>query len=332
MAKYQYSYSGSSPYRGSRSGVPKWIFIVIAMVIVGGAISILLWLGDDIDTGDEIQEEEVVAENVETEPATNAEVKKPTNIIQKQSNPSHLNMCKEAELLFAQDDFPSASKLAEQILSEIDENDKLWERVSIVLSKANTKILLTDVPSPRKKIYTVVSGDSLSKIAHKFNTTIEAIQDGNGLSKSSSIINIGQSFSIYKGEWNIKVSKSRYRLYLYDGEKLFKVYKVGIGIQNRTPVGNFVVSVKQKEPDWYDRKNRVKYKYGDPQNVLGTRWMSLKPIEGTDTGLTGYGIHGTADPSSVGKNSSKGCMRMLNEEVDELYSIIPLRTKVTIIE
>ena len=45
-----------------------------------------------------------------------------------------------------------------------------------------------------------------------------------------------------------------------------------------------------------------------------------------------FGIHGTLDPYSLGWASSHGCIRMNNDEVAELYSIIPIGTKVTIIE
>jgi len=334
MGKYQYTYSGSSPYRKSRHNpLPKWIFVLIAICIVASAIFILLWIGEDIesDTAPNIEEVQKIIPDGEISLPDNDTISPPPT---QQNNASLLNVCKEAELAFAQDEFPEAVRLAEQVLSKVSEENTLWDRAATVLTKANTKIFFTDVPTPRKEIYTVVSGDSLSKIAYKFNTTIEAIQEGNELSKASSLIHIGQSFSIYHGKWKIKVSKSKYKLYLYDDDQLFKVYKVGIGIQNRTPVGSFIISVKQKNPDWHDRKTGITYKYGTVNNVLGTRWMTLLPIAGTgtDTGLTGYGIHGTKDPTSVGKKSSKGCMRMINDDVNELFKIIPLKTQVTIIE
>jgi len=43
-----------------------------------------------------------------------------------------------------------------------------------------------------------------------------------------------------------------------------------------------------------------------------------------------YGIHGTIEPKSIGTQASEGCIRMLNEEVEELYSIVPVGTKVII--
>ena len=60
--------------------------------------------------------------------------------------------------------------------------------------------------------------------------------------------------------------------------------------------------------------------------------MLLKPTEKSNKNLKGYGIHGTWDRESIGKARSNGCIRMLNEQVEELFRIIPLATPVEIIE
>jgi lipoprotein-anchoring transpeptidase ErfK/SrfK len=44
----------------------------------------------------------------------------------------------------------------------------------------------------------------------------------------------------------------------------------------------------------------------------------------------GYGIHGTHDPSTVGKESSNGCIRLTNENVEELFEFVKIKTKVAI--
>ena len=71
--------------------------------------------------------------------------------------------------------------------------------------------------------------------------------------------------------------------------------------------------------------------FGDKENILGTRWMSL-----TATGETpparGYGIHGTWEPATLGKQSSAGCIRMRNSDVEELFMLVPEGTPVTIVE
>ena len=47
--------------------------------------------------------------------------------------------------------------------------------------------------------------------------------------------------------------------------------------------------------------------------------------------LAGYGIHGTVEPKELGKQVTQGCVRLGNADVEELYSIIPVGTEVTII-
>jgi lipoprotein-anchoring transpeptidase ErfK/SrfK len=63
---------------------------------------------------------------------------------------------------------------------------------------------------------------------------------------------------------------------------------------------------------------------GNPQNILGSRWLGLDK--------EGYGIHGTTEPQSLGKQATAGCVRMQNSEVEQLYSIVPKGTEVTIVD
>ena len=60
------------------------------------------------------------------------------------------------------------------------------------------------------------------------------------------------------------------------------------------------------------------------QNVLGTRWLGFN--------LSGYGIHGTTEPETIGQQVTAGCIRMRNEDVEELYSIVQLETRVVVVD
>jgi hypothetical protein len=53
-----------------------------------------------------------------------------------------------------------------------------------------------------------------------------------------------------------------------------------------------------------------------PANPLGTRWMGL--------GYKGYGIHGTNMPLSIGKAASHGCIRMRNQDVEDLFERVQI--------
>lgn len=213
---------------------------------------------------------------------------------------------------------------------KVQEYSSLWLRAVDILNSANTKIILTDVPYPNKKInYVANDNDVMEKIAAANNTSIELLQCSNNLKSTDYSVWGGRAFRIYKGDWKIKVSKKHLYLHLYDGNKLFKVYRVGIGREDRTPEGKFVIISKVKEPAWYSSTGKI-VPYGSPNNVIGTRWLKLSPEGDTDKGLLGYGIHGTWDPDSIGKTVSNGCIRMKNHDVEELFMIVPRITSVTI--
>ncbi len=224
--------------------------------------------------------------------------------------------------------FVEARDFARAAWEGIPETHPLRDQCEEILNKANTRLVTSSIPCPEKERYTIKSGDSLIGIAKKFNTTLEALQMTNGLDPTKSTIFPGKTLYIYKGDWRIEVSRDDYKLYLFNGKNIFKAYKIGLGKHGRTPAGEFVIHVKQKDPTWYYEGRAISY--GDEENVLGTRWMSLKPVGDTDPDLKGYGIHGTWEPESIGTSSSNGCVRMLNEDVNELYSLVTPGTKVII--
>jgi lipoprotein-anchoring transpeptidase ErfK/SrfK len=87
----------------------------------------------------------------------------------------------------------------------------------------------------------------------------------------------------------------------------------------------FVIEEKIPHPDWYPKPG-VKIPYGDPENILGTRWMAFR----NTAEYRGFGIHGTADPTSIGKAMSSGCIRMRRADVERLFDWTPIGMKVTI--
>lgn len=224
----------------------------------------------------------------------------------------------------------SARALAQKVLSaaELEPFSPPWRKAATIVSDVNTKLINNDIPCEEKAIYRIKRGDSLARIAKQFNTTIGALQRSNNLDPNSARIYPGETLHIYQAEWNILVVKQAFALLLRDGDKLFKLYEAGIGRQNRTPKGVFTVTTKQKEPAWTPPGKIIPY--GDPENVLGTRWLGLTPTGETDPNLRGYGIHGTWVPETVGTPASEGCVRMRNEEVNELFDLVPRGTTVRI--
>jgi len=254
----------------------------------------------------------------------------PGQVEARRADPETARRCAAAEALFQQGQPLAAADAARGILAGLTEDSPLWSEAADLLGRANLKLLFSDIPVPeRKLVYTVKAGDALDPIARRHRTTITVLQRANGLNPDNPTIRVGQRLAIYQGEWAIRVSKSRFRLYLEEAPgRLFKVYPVGIGREGRTPSGKFTISNKLEKPDWDSPTGRVPY--GAPGHELGSHWLGLAPAAGTDPGMTGYGLHGTWDPQTIGKASSNGCIRLSNADVQELFEIVPLKTPVEI--
>jgi len=231
---------------------------------------------------------------------------------------------KGAKEQLANDSPLAARTLARKVLASegVRQFSDLWFEAAEVASQANTELFNSDAPAPEKVRYEVQTGDNLVNIAKAHSTTVQALQRGNSrLGPDSAKIFPGMILHIYRGTWRIAISKERFVLLLYDGDLLFKLYHVGIGRQDRTPVGTFKIINKLAEPAWTPPGKVIPY--GDPENVLGTRWLGLQATGDTDPTLKGYGIHGTWRPESIGKAESEGCVRLRNDDVDELFDVVP---------
>ena len=123
------------------------------------------------------------------------------------------------------------------------------------------------------------------------------------------------------GKFAVIVSKSANELTLTDNGKFFKRYKVGTGQFSKTPVGEFKITSRIANPPWW-RSDGKTVPFGDPENILGTHWLGLD--------VPRYGIHGTWETNSIGKAATAGCIRLLNNDVAELYAILTENTPVAI--
>jgi len=128
------------------------------------------------------------------------------------------------------------------------------------------------------------------------------------------------------GPIRLAVDKSDYVLTVYRGERAVAAYPVGLGMNDTTPEGDFVIANKIENPDWYNRGESVKA--GDPRNPLGAQWMGL----GNKAGPTSYGIHPTKELSSIGGRGSRGCVRMRPGDAAALFRLCAVGTPVQIVE
>lgn len=195
------------------------------------------------------------------------------------------------------------------------------QKVQEALEEINVRILLSPIMTQDAQQYEVQKGDTLNKVAKKFNTTQDLIVRANGL--KDNLLRIGKRLKVTNVKFSIVVDKSQNILTLKSGNEIFKTYRVSTGKNSCTPVGTFTITNKVIDPPWYPPAGGM-IPSGDPKNVLGSRWLGLSKA--------GYGIHGTTQPEAIGKSVTDGCVRMNNSDVEELYAIVPEGTEVVIVD
>jgi len=110
-------------------------------------------------------------------------------------------------------------------------------------------------------------------------------------------------------EYVIRMDEHQPELRLYRRGQLVRVFPVALGTPaTPTPVGNW--HIVDKQTNW--------------GHGFGTRWLALDVPWGI------YGIHGTNLPESIGRHASHGCVRMANQDVEQLYRLVPIGTPVYI--
>jgi lipoprotein-anchoring transpeptidase ErfK/SrfK len=233
---------------------------------------------------------------------------------------------KDAENALQRGALIEARNLYKEAMDKIEDVNAL-DKIQAKIEKINTDIIFSPAVDECSTIYEVQPKDALVKIAKQFNTTIELIKRSNNL--TSDTIRPGQKLKINTCKFSIVVDKSQNNLFLKRGDEVIKVYTISTGKDNSTPIGTFFIDGnKLIDPTWY--KAGAVIPPDSPENILGSRWMGLVSIEYPE--IKGYGIHGTTLPEELGQQITLGCVRMKNEEVEELFDIVPVGTEVVIID
>jgi lipoprotein-anchoring transpeptidase ErfK/SrfK len=177
--------------------------------------------------------------------------------------------------------------------------------------------------------YSVQSGDSLAKIAAAHDTTWELLSRINGIDPKH--LRAGATIKVVEGPFFGVVDKHKFTLDLYlgglPGERssmYVTTFSVGLGRDQSTPVGTWMIEPhhKLKHPTYYSPRGEGVIAADDPKNPLGGYWIGLTGTEGQALGKLSYGIHGTIDPASIGKQSSMGCIRLRSEDIALVYDLM----------
>jgi hypothetical protein len=221
--------------------------------------------------------------------------------------------------------------LSEALLSgRLTAEDEQWARDR--LSELNERMVFSPevVPAdPFVITYSIQSGDALSRLPRKLGLQVDwrLIQRINRIAEPHRI-RVGQRLKLVTGPFHAVVDKTDYRMDILLGEGRDRVYvcsfPIGLGEYNSTPVGRFRVKGESKlvNPQWTNPRTRQLYQPDDPANPIGEYWIGLEGAEEHLEQVDGYGIHGTIEPESIGRQSSMGCVRMRADDIALVYGML----------
>lgn len=316
-----------------------WLPVALLAVLVVAAIVHFRSTRADAGEASDAAVPETVAVEASEAPAPSAQVAAPVAQSPRPSAPQPAGpalskadadaVLTKARQLEAADQLEAAREQLLAVLDRVPESSRAVFQESV--GRLSIALFVSPRPAKGKVLYVIKPGDSLSKIAAKFNCPALLIEKANGI-KDAARIRSGHTLAVLDHPaFSVVVSKSRNTLdVLLDG-KFFKRYSVGTGAHARTPAGTFKIVDKIPNPTWWPDDGSPEVPYGDPKNILGTHWLALEAT-GETPRVRGYGIHGTWDDATIGKQSSAGCVRMRNADVAEVFMLLPRGTPVTIVE
>lgn len=188
---------------------------------------------------------------------------------------------------------------------------------------------------PYSTFYTFQPGDILARVERRDRLHIptQLILYVNGLARAEDI-QAGRTYKMINGPFHAIVDKGRFTMDIFlqrEGQDrvFIKRLPVGTGQNGSTPEGFWRVRLGGKEvhPTWYPPPNsplRGPIPYGHPDYAFGQRglWISLEGLDDATRTCTDYGIHSTNKPESIGTASSLGCIRLRDEDIDQVYRLL----------
>lgn len=242
-------------------------------------------------------------------------------ILQKYNDPDVADQAlyQLAKISYDEGDIPQAKKNLETITRKAESPAK--NDAEFLLGDINMKQLRSPEPGPDDTIYTIKKGDNLISMERRLKVPMDVLMGINNLKPTGLVV--GQQIKAPNLQLAIIIDKAQRTLTVKNHGQFLKKYHVGINHDDKMiATGDFQVSGKEdKGRDYTDPTNNVTSKAGAPDNPLGTRFISFR---------RDLGIHGTNNPAVVGTYTSKGYVTMTNADIEELYSLVSSKEKITV--
>lgn len=225
-------------------------------------------------------------------------------------------------------DLLAARDLFHQAVSEARWATPAWDEAVEAMGRVQTALIFSPTPTPESKSYVVLRGDTLVSISNALNTTQGLLMRANNMATETDL-QYGRKLKYTPKDFRMVVDRTAAKLYLIDGDGVFKLYSVTFGDSvGPDACGSYRIGNKEKDPLWRGPDGAA-VQPGAPGNPLGTRWMPLTP---DTTGLPrDFGIHAAAPPDLMKSNGGPGFIRMSQADAEELFDLVA-RTTPTEIE
>lgn len=229
----------------------------------------------------------------------------------------------------AEDDLVNARLVLQQVLLRKDADDvrAFAERK---IGALNTVLAFGDRPMPEKAKHRIAAGDLVSKLAKRYGNTQEYVLKANGIDKPEQL-RIGREIWVLQAPvFELTVFKRSSSAVLTLNGQFFKRYEVGLGRPAAVPCGTYAIRSRVANP-LYRPPDGTPVAPGNARNILGSRWVALDAT-GATPDASGLGLHGTRNPAALGRPSDEGYVRFRNADIEELCTLLPNGTAVSITE
>lgn len=179
--------------------------------------------------------------------------------------------------------------------------------------------------------YVTQSGETIDKIAQRYNVPWELLANINGLMPVGGPVNdaavrdkpipAGTELKVVRGPFEAVVRLDRHELTLLLQGRYAGRFPVAVGRDQPRLEGTYSIGEKALGPTYYG-PDGVTISAGDPKNPLGRAWIGL-----TDR----IGIHGISDPQCVGRSDNRGTIGVADRDLQDLYGILSVGSKVTVL-
>lgn len=268
----------------------------------------------------------------------------------------------EARQLATRGDLVGARTVANKLLLAGTLMEADTAMVKLFMSDLSQKLIFSTQKFPEDPLvatYTIKTGDRLQRVAYDHDISWELLGRINGISDPRRV-RVGQALKVIRGPFYAKVDKSDFTMDVYLGgipgielppsappmntatasvaetqpsittptrlaEPVYITsFKVGLGANDSTPTGLWRVEFGQKlkNPTYFSPRGEGVIAADDPANPLGEFWIGLSGLQGNAVGKTSYGIHGTIEPDTIGTQSSLGCIRLVNEDIAQVFELL----------